>query len=113
MRESCLLYRKEGAHFIAARTDDADRCREEQHEEIPSHSEEKTCGDHQPGTDREHAAAAISVRVRGQEQRDRCISNERECEQQAGLWLTQSQCLQVKDEDDGDRAIGKKPLEAS
>ena len=110
--ERGLFDGEERADFVAAGADDADGAGDDQEEEIVGGGEGESRGGHEHRADDEHAAAADAVGAGGEIERDDDVAGEGEAEDQAGLRFGEAEAHEVKNQNDGQRAVGEQAREA-
>ena len=112
MGERGLFDREEGTDFVAAGADDADGAGDDEEEKVVSGCEGEARGGHEDCADDEHAAAADTIGTRCEIERDDDVAGQGEAENQAGLLFGEAETDEVKNQDDGQGAVGEQAHEA-
>ena len=113
MRKRRLFDREKGPDLIPARTDDTDRARKNQEEQVLCGRERQAGRSHENRTDNQHAPTSDPTRSGRQEKRDHNVAPERQRQHQAGLRLGEPQTDQIEDQNDGERTVSEQPRKSS
>src|SRR6266702_565860 len=105
MRERGLLNRQKRPNLIGARTYEPDRSGDDKKQEVVRKGEGKTGAGHEKGPDNEHPSTPNTVCLGCENQGDDRVSRENQGKEQSDPGFTESDAGQIKDEDDGQRAV--------
>jgi hypothetical protein len=103
---------REKAHFIAARTDNPDRARNDQEEQISCGRKGQTRGRHENGTDDQNPPPANPVRPGCQHEGNHHVARKRQRENQTALRFREPESNQVEHQNDRERPVRKQTRKA-
>ena len=109
--ERGLLDRQERSDLVAARTDDANRSRQQENPEIRGRCERQPRGRHEQRAGEKHSPAPDSVRSSRDRQGDDGVTDQRQREQHTHLLFAEAEGYQVEHEHDRQRPVREQPDE--
>ena len=112
MRERGLLNRQKRPNLIATWTHDPDRSGDDKEQEVVRTGEGKTGASHKKGPDNEHSPTPNTVCLGCENQGNDRVSQKDQGKEQSDPRFTESNAGQIKDENDGQRAVSEEAGES-